>query len=217
MLKDEYNLKYSQEDYFNNRRWINEIYVKNLIKRSGLQRGSRVLDAGCGQGHFSYLLHKCGMKVLGIDLSEAGIHSARKSYEREGMRFVVGDVFAIPVSTQFDGVFTRSLSLYNTDHIEQIQNITRKLMGHIKQNGCFIFCYNANFNLKKQQETWKNHTLDEVESFFIDYPDRVIYFTSKVDCLMFGSFAFNKVFTHINRLASKLLGWGGEIICFIRK
>lgn len=216
MRKDEYYHSYLQDDYFNNRKRINEIYVKNLIRKSGLINTSSILDVGCGQGHFSYLFHKYGMNILGIDLSETGISSARKNYERNGLHFEVINAYRIPESYKFDCVFTRSLSLYNTDDLQQIRDITKHLIGHLKKNGVFIFCYNVNFNKKKQSTTWRPHSLEEIELYFSEYPDKEIYFCSKVDCLLFGRFAFNSLFSTINVVASSLLGLGGEIVCIIK-
>jgi len=216
MRNDEYNLKYSQDDYFDNRKWINEIYVKNIIRKSGLSRTSHLLDVGCGQGHFSYLFNKNGMSVLGVDLSVTGIRYARKRYERDGLSFMICDAFEIPVKTKFDCVFARSLSIYNTDNIKQIQTITKTLMEHIKADGLFIFCYNANFN-KIKSDVWRCHSLDQVKRFFSDYQNKEIYFSSKIDCLIFRKFAFNKVFSYINVFASRILGLGGEIVCIIKK
>jgi SAM-dependent methyltransferase len=217
MLKDFYNQMYSQDDYFNSRRWINKIYVKSLIRKSDIPRASRLLDVGCGQGHFSYLFSKHGMEVLGVDLSEEGILYAQKHYEMEGPHFMVCDAFAIPVSTKFDCVFARSLSLYNTDNVEQIRRITRILMEHLRKDGIFVFCYHANFNKKKQVDSFRCHTLEEIRQYFSDYQNKEIFFSSKVDCLVFGKLAFNKIFSYINVFASRILGLGGEIVCFIKK
>jgi 2-polyprenyl-3-methyl-5-hydroxy-6-metoxy-1,4-benzoquinol methylase len=216
MRKDGYNFSYSQDDYFNNRKRLNEIYVKSLIRKSGLINSSKVLDVGCGQGYFSYLFSIYGMNVLGIDLSETGINSARNNYVRNGLYFEVVNAFDLPESCKFDCVFTRSLSLYNTDNIDQIRNVTKHLMRHLKKHGVFIFCYNVNFNKKKQSVTWRPHTLDQIKLYFSEYREKEIYFCSKLDCLLFGRLAFNSLFSTINVAASSLLGLGGEIVCFIK-
>lgn len=214
---DEYDLKYSQDDYFHNRKLINEIYVKSLVRKVGITKTASLLDVGCGQGHFSYLFKKYGMQVLGIDLSKSGISYAKERYQKNGLNFMVCDAFEIPVSTKFDYILCRGLSLYNTNNVQQIHNITEKLMNHLKKDGVFIFLYHSNFNKKKQSDSWRCHSLDEISQYFSDYNNKTIYFTSKVDCFLFGKFAFNNFFSNINSLASKILGLGGEIVCFIKK
>ena len=131
--------------------------------------------------------------------------------------FEVYDLFKLPALFEFDYIFVRSLSLYNTKDIEQIQNTTETLMTHLKKNGLFIFCYNVNFNIKKQSDHWKFHNLDDINYYFSNYQSKVIYFSSKLDCILLGKFSFNKIFSYINMFASKLLGLGGEIVCFIKK
>jgi 2-polyprenyl-3-methyl-5-hydroxy-6-metoxy-1,4-benzoquinol methylase len=217
MSSEPYDINYSQDDFFHNRKRINRTYVKNIIRKAGLLENSTVLDVGCGQGYFSHLFNRCGMDVLGIDLSETGIRYAQEHYGKDRLSFVVGDALEIPVSMKFDCVFTRSLSLYNTDRLEQIRSTTDKLMAHLKENGLFILTYNAIFSRKKQVESWRHHTLKDMRRYFSPYQNKAIYFSSKVDCLVFGRRAFNPVFSQINICASRCFKLGGEIVCFIRK
>lgn len=212
-----YDSMYCKEDYFNNRKWINRIYVKNLIRKAGLPKKSTVLDVGCGQGHFSYLFNQNEMTVLGIDLCETGVLCAQKQYEGETLHFAVCDAFKLPASTEFDCIFTRSLSLYNTDCIEQIREITRRLMDHVTPDGLFIFSYNQNFSKKKKMDEWKVHSLRNMKLYFSEYQNRKIYFSSKADGLLFGKWAFNPLFSQINICASRYFGLGGEMVCFIKK
>jgi len=52
----------------------------------------RVLDIACGQGYGSRLLRDWGAgEVVGVDLSEASIATAQRMFERDGVRFVVGN------------------------------------------------------------------------------------------------------------------------------
>src|SRR5215831_8391381 len=110
-----YNLKYKDLNYFRYSERIYSPYISSLIKSCGLERGSSVLDIGCGQGFFSYLLSKYGMKVSGIDLSESGIRAAKNVYGDLGINFAVGDIETVSFPQQFDCIFVRSCSLYNND------------------------------------------------------------------------------------------------------
>jgi len=52
-----------------------------LIRRhAGCERGRRILDAGCGRGHFAQGLTLCGHKVTGIDTSRTAIGWATEHY-----------------------------------------------------------------------------------------------------------------------------------------
>ncbi len=52
--------------------------TRQLIERSELAVGARILDVGCGRGTSSRILAEAGMNVLGVDVSEATILEARQ-------------------------------------------------------------------------------------------------------------------------------------------
>lgn len=59
--------------------------VDFIVKATGLQIGSHVLDVGCGPGRHSLELARRGMLVEGIDISEEFVRLARKSAETESL------------------------------------------------------------------------------------------------------------------------------------
>lgn len=79
-------------------------YAQQAFVRTVLQYlsvGQRVLDAGCGTGGLTKFLHQRGMRVAGIDASEAAIAIAR--HETPGGEFAVADIDALPFGdTSFD-------------------------------------------------------------------------------------------------------------------
>src|SRR5215467_14714665 len=87
-----YNAQYQNNNYFRYSERIYGRYIASLISACGLKEGSMVLDVGCGQGFFSYLLRKCGMNVYGIDISEVGIRMAQSLYGDLGINFAVADI-----------------------------------------------------------------------------------------------------------------------------
>jgi ubiquinone/menaquinone biosynthesis C-methylase UbiE len=52
---------------------------------------AKVLDAACGRGRHSSILHDLGFHTTGIDLSERNIGYAKR-LEREGLQFIHGDI-----------------------------------------------------------------------------------------------------------------------------
>ncbi len=111
--KGSYDICYKTRNYFGYREWIYRPYLKALLARANVKAGSALLDVGCGQGFFSNLLRKCGMRVTGMDMSETGIRMARECYGSSDIEFLVADVKTISTAERFDCVFVRSLSLYN--------------------------------------------------------------------------------------------------------
>ncbi|MEX0594042.1 MAG: class I SAM-dependent methyltransferase [Balneolaceae bacterium] len=93
----------------------------------------RVMDLGCGRGRHSISLARHGYNVLGLDLSEASIRTARRradEQEVEGVQFVVGDMRK-PFSGTVDAVvnlFT-SFGYFHDDQENRqvVSNIHRML------------------------------------------------------------------------------------------
>lgn len=62
-----------------------------------VQRGSRILDAGCGPGRVGAALHQRGHTVVGVDVDPALIKAAEEDHP--GPRWVVGDLAAVDLAT----------------------------------------------------------------------------------------------------------------------
>jgi SAM-dependent methyltransferase len=80
--------------------------VAFLFDALELDRGSRVLDVGCGPGRHALALARRGIDVVGVDLSEDFIALARDAAEADGLaaRFEVGDVRDLAYDGEFDAV-----------------------------------------------------------------------------------------------------------------
>jgi len=211
-----YDESYKRQNYFSYHTWLYAPYISSLIKFSGLKAGDSVLDVGCGQGYFSYLFSRNGMRVHGVDLSETGIQMAESSYGRCGITFSLADVHKATFPHQFDCVFVRSCSLYNTLTFASDSSVTSTLLRHIKQDGIFIFAYNSNFS-SKVSPTWRYHTLMEVKEHFSCYPNARIFFVNKLLTLLLGRYSFTPLNTKLSALLSKLSGLGGEFVCVLVK
>lgn len=215
--KGYYDRAYEKKNYFGYQEWIYGSYIKGLISQAGLKSGETILDVGCGQGFFSYLFHKGGMRVYALDISKTAIRVAKNAYSSLGMEFAVGDVQAMSFPDRFDCVFTRSCSLYNTDDFPLKHYVTDELLRHVKDGGTFIFAYNTNLSPSKRSESWRYHTLSHVKKHFSRYPNARIFFISKVDTLLVRKYAFSSLVTKVNMFLSRALGLGGDLVCIIRK
>lgn len=215
--KDSYDTCYKTPNYFRYRESIYGPYLKAVFARANLKPDSAVLDVGCGQGFFSSLLRKCGMRVTGIDISETGIRTARESYGSLDIEFLVGDVNAISIEKKFDCVFTRSLSLYNNSDFATRREVTEALMKYVKPGGIFIFAYNTNLSASKANSDWCYHTLQDVRRHFCNYRGAKCLFTLKIEAIILGKYALNRLFSRVDAALSSALGVGGEIVCIVPK
>lgn len=69
-----------------------DIYGEARTIDAMAQRGSRILDAGCGTGRIGGYLAACGHEVIGVDLDPTLIRHARTDYPN--VRWEVGDLTA---------------------------------------------------------------------------------------------------------------------------
>ncbi|WP_257158208.1 class I SAM-dependent methyltransferase [Corynebacterium cystitidis] len=85
------------------RRWQNMINAGDdihgearLVDALAPQRGSRILDAGCGQGRLGGRLAELGHDVVGTDLDEILIDHAKRQFPNA--RWYVGDLGVNPIA-----------------------------------------------------------------------------------------------------------------------
>jgi SAM-dependent methyltransferase len=212
---DRYDDKYRRAHYFRYRQWLYRPFVKALINKANLRAGCRVLDVGCGQGFFSWLFADFGLKPVGVDISGEGIRSAERDYGCSGARFEVGDVISLDCEGTYDCVFARGLSLYNTEDFEEARDITDALLTYLKPNGVMIFDYYTNLCERRKSESWIYHTLADVKRHFSLYPGAEVYFSLRIETLVFGSWALSFPFTLLAALVSRYTGIGGELIAIV--
>ncbi len=214
--KNYYDIKYAQANYFSYREWLYAPYISSLVSYAGLKPGSRVLDVGCGQGLFSHLFHKRGLRVHGIDISEIGIRQAQATYGKPGLTFEVVDLNTTEFAEKFDCVFVRSCSLYNSGDFASRNKVTEMMLKYLKPDGVFIFAFNSTFSSKTSQ-TCHYHSLSDMADHFREYPNGKIFFTTRIDAWLLRKYAFQPLATRVNTLLSKVLGLGGDLVCILKQ
>lgn len=80
-----------------------QIFMDNLTHYLNLPEKAKVLDLACGKGRHSIYLNQLGFDVVGADLSENSIASA-KTNENKNLHFQVHDMRE-PFDTKFDAIF----------------------------------------------------------------------------------------------------------------
>ncbi|MBV8144783.1 MAG: class I SAM-dependent methyltransferase [Gammaproteobacteria bacterium] len=107
----------------------------------GVQRGTRVLDAGCGVGRWSLLLAARGAAVTGIDHSAIMIAEARRRARIAGLRgscrFLVQDLAALDTGDRYDLV----LSVTVLQHILEtgaLRAALRRMAAHLAADGRLV-------------------------------------------------------------------------------
>jgi 2-polyprenyl-3-methyl-5-hydroxy-6-metoxy-1,4-benzoquinol methylase len=82
-------------------------------------RGMRVLDLGCGPGHYSIALARQGAEAVGIDFAEGMIALAREQARTAGLadhcEFIAGDFYSLKPERAFDFVVVMGVMDYIDD------------------------------------------------------------------------------------------------------
>jgi ubiquinone/menaquinone biosynthesis C-methylase UbiE len=183
-------------------RWLNR-----YIPLAG--DGLRILDAGCGPGHYSSLLHERGFRVTGIDGSEEMLAIARAS--SLGVEFKLADLTrSLPFpDSSFDYIVCIEVLRYLPD----VNRILPELVRILRPGGtCLITAmplFNANgyWFVNRAAGLLRTKTISPLRQFFA---------TSSELRRQFRKSGFTTVSVHgvytgpvnwVERLASGLLPW----------
>ncbi len=212
-----YDEKYQTRNYFRYRTWLYRPFVKALVGKAGLRRGGRLLDAGCGQGFFTWLFAERGLDAIGVDVSAAGLSYAREMYRSSGAKFELGDVLGLGWRNEFDCVFTRSCSLYNSQEFEKKHEVTDQLLNYLRPGGILIFDYYSRLGAKEQPQEWIYHSLASVQNHFSRYPSAEVYFSLRMETMLLGRLAFSGQVSRVSAWLGYQMGVGGELVVLLRK
>lgn len=95
-----------------------------------------ILDAGCGTGYFSGVMHAAGYQVTGVDASSSAIQIARET--RPGPHYAVGTLAEPIAMTLFDCAVSIDVLFHITDDVEWAQSL-RNIATHLSYSGRLIF------------------------------------------------------------------------------
>ena len=107
--------------------------IAAFVRLSGLPRGARVADLGCGSGVFTELLRREGFLSVGLDISPKLIALGRVKYP--GLDLRVGDAENLPfASGSLDGVLLSGL----VHHFPDPSRLAKEVRRVLKPGGRFV-------------------------------------------------------------------------------
>lgn len=116
-----------------------EIFGQQLLKWMGANqiRAASALDLACGTGILCEILHRQGIRTVGMDLSEGMIAIAREN--GPGIRYDVGDMVTYRPEETFDLVTCTGDALNHIMELDDITQIFRNIYGCLNHGGYFVF------------------------------------------------------------------------------
>ena len=116
------------------------LFVEQLMQYFKPAKGSRVLDAGCGEGRFAHQLAQYGLNVVGIDIAASGIQKA-KQIENNALDFFVHDMRKPFLVRYFDYVLNFFTSFGYFDHPRDHYLAARSFASSLKPDGIVVIDY----------------------------------------------------------------------------
>ncbi|GGJ00956.1 class I SAM-dependent methyltransferase [Paenibacillus hunanensis] len=132
-----------------------------------LCKGKRVLDIACGEGYGSYAMaHYWGAEeVIGVDISQKAIESAKLHFSASNITFICGEADEVMSGWAADR-FDLIVSFETIEHIEKSQQFLQELKRLSTPNGMiFISCPNDHWYYPSPEQSNPYHirkyTFDE--------------------------------------------------------
>ena len=124
------------------------VVLPGVNRMLSLQKDSRVLDIGCGQGIFGKSISPEIMYV-GLDLSQSLIQFAKQADHSSHHTYLVADATKpFPLSEK---TFTHAVALLSLQNIEQIDVTVKEVAAALRAGGRFVFVINhPSFRIPKQ-------------------------------------------------------------------
>jgi ubiquinone/menaquinone biosynthesis C-methylase UbiE len=127
--------------------------IDAFVSSTGLGRGVRVVDLGCGSGTFTRLLADRGYIAQGVDLSSRTISRARRIHPH--IKFMEGDIESLPLpDCSFDGVLLSGV----VHHLQTPADVRPRFIGYSSRT--------AGFSLSTQTVSIRSCIFIEIEAHF---------------------------------------------------
>lgn len=90
-------------------------------------QGDKVLDLGCGNGAVAYDVAAVAAQVIGIDIVEKNIKTAQGKFQRDNLRFILGNAlnfdFASLGVDKFDKIILSNVLEHISERVEFLQSL----------------------------------------------------------------------------------------------
>jgi len=183
-------------------------FAESLLARYAVPAGARVLDLGCGNGFYADAFSRAGMQVTAVDLSDAVIGYARRTYG-DDVTWIAGDAFALPFEGQFDFAFCHFFTFFNAaDNPSSFAEYGRAMLRYLKPGGTLWFVWHSDLTavrLPPERFSIMNYTIRQLEGLFPDADVRSFAVDGMARLPRYlGRFAYNKYVTRLTSVGVQL-------------
>ena len=105
-----------------------------------VERGARILDAGCGPGRVGGRLHELGHRVVGVDIDPELIAAAE--HDHPGPQWIVGDLATVDLDDRFD-VIVSAGNVLTFVEVSSRRAVLTNLAGLLADDGRLVVGFGA--------------------------------------------------------------------------
>ena len=150
------NIEWDADKYTADFTFVHQ-YGNSVIELIDADKGSSVLDLGCGNGALTKTLQEKGYLVKGLDASKDLLDIARKKYP--AIEFKHGDATNFTLSESVDVVFSNAV--FHWINQERQQDMLKSVYNALKKNGQFVFEFGGYGNNQRIHSA--------LETIFLEY------------------------------------------------
>ncbi len=103
----------------------NEAVIELILNKSGIRKGSNVLDVACGTGVLIGDYLKLGARVTGIDISAKMTEIAKRKFP--GVSFICADAHSFDFAEEYDVIIIFNAFPHFSDPDKLLKNLAAKL------------------------------------------------------------------------------------------
>ena len=138
--------RFGWDDPVWNLEYEEQVFRRKALLDPELLKGKLVLDAGCGNGRYSYWASRYGARVIGVDLGDGVESAASNTRDLPEVQIVQGDIFQLPFAPRtFDAVFSIGVLMHTgnakraTASLSHLVRPGGRLTVHLYGKGSFIY------------------------------------------------------------------------------
>jgi len=136
-----------------------------FYKRQVKRYDDPVLELGCGTGRITIPIAREGYEIIGLDLSEKLLETARKKYKKENLNinWIKGDMRNFSLDKKFNLIFVPFNTIHHILSLEDMEKVLKNIRKHLKQDGRFIVeFFNPDLEILNRDPT-EEHKVTEYE------------------------------------------------------
>lgn len=195
-------------------------FIKKILEFSE-NKNAKILDVGCGNGHYSFLFEKYGANVTAFDYDSTLIKKAieKKKEFNSKVNFLIadGEYPEKYLTGKFEIIFLSGFALFGVDLNKEIM---KKYVSLLERNGKLIFVHNSNLTGDIRKTNWRNHKIEELNTFFKNVgcnTEKIYFFDRHIIIKLLRSFTFNNFSTKMHVLISKTTKLPCSLVIIVKK